>query len=118
MRQVLRMMLNVDLLLLTDSMTAMEAVVWAAQSRHGRTHDLTEVVDLIGGRLTSRKMYLPSCASGRIGRTGRKLKIMTEVSIAPTSGRTVPNPLVQDGQHPTLSFRMDSTQPSRSGRTS
>ena len=44
--------------------------------------------------LSSRKMHFPSCASGRIGRTGRKLKIMTEVTIAPTSGRRAPNPLV------------------------
>ena len=55
---------------------------------------------------TSRKMHFPSCASGRIGRTGRKLKIMTEVTIAPMSGRTAPNPFVQDGPHPTLSFRV------------
>ena len=46
------------------------------------------------GRATSRKMHFPSCASGRIGRTGRKLKIMTEVTITPTSGRRAPNPLV------------------------
>ena len=60
----------------------------------------------VGGG-ASRKMHFPSCASGRIGRTGRKLKIMTEVTIAPTSGRTAPNPFVQDGPHPTLSFRVN-----------
>ena len=44
-------------------------------------------------------MYFPSCASGRIGRTRRKLKIMMEVTIAPTSGRTVPKPLVEGAHH-------------------
>ena len=34
-----------------------------------------------------------------MGRTRRKLKIMTEVTIAPTSGRTAPNPLVEGAQH-------------------
>ena len=48
---------------------------------------------------TSRKMHFPSCASGRIGRTGRKLKIMTEATIAPTSGRTAPNPHVEGAHH-------------------
>ena len=48
---------------------------------------------------TSRKMHFPSCGSGRIGRTGRKLNIMTEVTIAPTSGRTAPNPLVVGAHH-------------------
>ena len=44
-------------------------------------------------------MHFPSCASGRIGRTGRKLKIMTEATIAPMSGRTAPNPDVEGAHH-------------------
>ena len=44
-------------------------------------------------------MHFPSCASGRIGRTGRKLKIMTEATIALTSGRTAPNPHVEGAHH-------------------
>ena len=47
----------------------------------------------------SRKMHCPSCASGRIGHTGRKLKIMTEATIAPTSGWTAPNPDVEGAHH-------------------
>ena len=49
--------------------------------------------------VTSRKIHFPSCASGRIGRAGRKLKIMTKVTIAPTSGRTAPNLLVKGAHH-------------------
>ena len=44
-------------------------------------------------------MHFLSCASRRIGRAGRKLKIMTEVTIAPTSRRTAPNPLVKGAHH-------------------
>ena len=48
--QALRMAAEVDMLVLSDSMAALQAIVRAAQSGRGRTRDLVEVVDEVGRR--------------------------------------------------------------------
>ena len=49
-RQALRMAPEVDMLVLSDSTTALQAIVRAARSGRGRTRDLVEVVDEVGRR--------------------------------------------------------------------
>ena len=49
-RQALRMTPEVDLLVLSDSTAALQAIVRAARSGRGRTRDLVEVVDELGRR--------------------------------------------------------------------
>ena len=49
-RQALRMALEVDILVLSDSTAALRAIKRAAHSGRGRTEDLVEVVDEVGRR--------------------------------------------------------------------
>ena len=49
-RQALRMAPEVDMLVLSDSMAALQAIVRAARSGRGRTRDLVKVVDEVGRR--------------------------------------------------------------------
>ena len=49
-RQALRMAPEVDMLVLSDSTAALQAIVRAAHSGRGRTRDLVEVVDEVGRR--------------------------------------------------------------------
>ena len=49
-RQALRMAPEVDMLVLSDSTAALQAVVRAACNARGRIRDLVEVVDEVGRR--------------------------------------------------------------------
>ena len=49
-RQALRMAPDIDILVLSDSTAALQAVVRAARNRRGLTRDLVEVVDEVGRR--------------------------------------------------------------------
>ena len=49
-RQAFRMAAEVDMLVLSDSTAALQAIVRAAGSGRGRTRDLVEVVDEVGRR--------------------------------------------------------------------
>ena len=51
-RQALRMAPDVDVLVLSDSTAALRAIKRATDSGRGRSRDLVEVVDEIGGRIT------------------------------------------------------------------
>ena len=71
-RQALRMAPEVDMLVLSDSTAALQAIVRAARSRRGRTRDLVEVVDEVGRRSLLGLSIRFGCVKAHTGINGNE----------------------------------------------